>query len=373
MNYQLITSDSALERACTRARACRQIALDTEFVRTRTYYPRLGLIQLFDGEFLSLIDPLTITAWQPFVELLRDQQVIKFLHAGSEDLEVFLNAFSQLPIPMLDTQILAAFTGRPLSSGFATLVAEYQQVILDKSEARTDWMARPLTEKQCTYAAADVLHLLPIALQLVAEVESAGYLAAVTDECQLLCRRRSKQLAPELAYLEISNAWQLGQRQLACLQKLAAWRLRQARERDLAVNFVVREEHLWQVARYLPTSLGELATLGLSGPEIRYHGKMLLALVVETNTMNEADFPPQIINLVDQACYRSMFKAVKGVIQQVSEKSGLNSELLASRRQINQLLSCFWQLNPGSDESELLNGWRGALMGEALHHVLANN
>lgn len=125
MNYQLITTNNALQQVCEQARTHAHIALDTEFVRTRTYYPQLGLIQLYDGEQLSLIDPLPITEWQPFRALLQDLNVVKYLHAGSEDLEVFLNAFDQMPTPMIDTQVLAAFSGRSLSCGFAMLVAEF--------------------------------------------------------------------------------------------------------------------------------------------------------------------------------------------------------------------------------------------------------
>ncbi|CNB51175.1 ribonuclease D [Yersinia ruckeri] len=370
MNYQLITTDAALQQVCEQARHHAQVALDTEFVRTRTYYPQLGLIQLFDGEQLSLIDPLPITEWQPFRELLQDQSVVKFLHAGSEDLEVFLNAFQQLPTPMIDTQVLAAFTGRTLSCGFAMLVAELQGVELDKSESRTDWLARPLTEKQCDYAAADVFYLLPMAQQLVAATEAAGRMAAAEDECLLLCRRRSESLDPELAYREITNAWQLRGHQLACLQKLASWRLRQARERDLAVNFVIREENLWQVARYQPTSLGELDSLGLSGQEIRYHGRTLLALVVEGNAVPDDQLPPPVANLIDQPGYKKVFKDIKALIQATSERSGLSNELLASRRQINQLLNWHWKLKIFEEQPELLAGWRGDLLGTELEEIL---
>ncbi|RJF58848.1 ribonuclease D [Serratia inhibens] len=372
MNYQLITTDAGLQQVCEQARNHAQIALDTEFVRTRTYYPQLGLIQLYDGEQLSLIDPLPIKQWQPFIDLLSDTQIVKFLHAGSEDLEVFLNAFKTLPTPMVDTQILAAFTGRPLSCGFATLVTEYMQVDLDKSESRTDWLARPLTEKQCVYAAADVFYLLPMAKQLVQETEDAGWTAAAANECLLLCQRRSESLAPELAYREITNAWQLRPRQLGCLQKLAEWRLRQARERDLAVNFVVREENLWQVARYMPTSLGELDSLGLSGPEIRYHGKTLLALVAEASELDEAALPEPLSNLIDQPGYKKVFKDIKAAIVIVSEQSGLSSELLASRRQINQLLNWHWKLKSGDNLPELVSGWRGDLLASPLQDILKN-
>ncbi|HAT5001783.1 TPA: ribonuclease D [Serratia marcescens] len=370
MNYQLITTDAGLQQVCEQARKHAQIALDTEFVRTRTYYPQLGLIQLYDGEQLSLIDPLPIKQWQPFVDLLADTAVVKFLHAGSEDLEVFLNAFKTLPTPMVDTQILAAFTGRPLSCGFATLVAEYMKVELDKSESRTDWLARPLTERQCVYAAADVFYLLPMAKQLVQETEEAGWTAAANNECLLLCQRRSETLAPALAYREISNAWQLRPRQLGCLQKLAEWRLCQARERDLAVNFVVREENLWQVARYMPSSLGELDSLGLSGPEIRYHGKTLLALVAEAEALDESELPAPLANLIDQPGYKKVFKDIKAAIATVSEQSGLSSELLASRRQINQLLNWHWKLKDGESRPELISGWRGDLLMAPLQDIL---
>ncbi|TCL02386.1 ribonuclease D [Sodalis ligni] len=373
LNYRLITTDIDLQQICELARRHERVALDTEFVRTRTYYPQLGLIQLYDGQNLSLIDPLAIGQWQPFVDLLADREVVKILHACSEDLEVFLHAFSQLPTPMVDTQVLAAFNGRPLSCGFAALVAEYQQVVLDKSESRTDWLARPLSEKQCEYAAADVYWLLPMAARLIEETAEAGWSEAARHECVALCRRRQEIVDPELAYRDIGNAWQLRTRQLACLQKLASWRLRKARERDMAVNFVVREENLWQVARYMPGSLGELDQLGLSGPEIRYHGKMLLSLVQQTAALPEEQWPAPLVNIIDQPGYRALFKRIKEFILQVSQQSGLSVELLASRRQINQLLSWHWHLIPDQRSPELLSGWREQLFGVALRELLARD
>ncbi|ATA24087.1 ribonuclease D [Brenneria goodwinii] len=370
MNYQLITTDTGLKQICTQARQYKQVALDTEFVRTRTYYPQLGLIQLYDGEQLSLIDPLAITDWAPFQELLSDRQVIKFLHAGSEDLEVFLNAFGITPEPFIDTQILAAFLGKPLSYGFAALVADYMDVALDKSESRTDWIARPLSEKQCDYAAADVFYLLPMAIRLVEETQAAGWMSAAQDECRSLCQRKQEILAPELAYREIGNAWQLRGRNLACLQRLAEWRLRKARERDSAVNFIVREENLWQVARFLPASLGELDSLGLSGPEIRYHGKTLLSIVEQTDGITADECPEPLINLIDYQGYKRVFKDIKAMIQSASERSGLSTELLASRRQINRVLNWHWKLNGRNSEPEMLTGWRNDLFGDELRAIL---
>ncbi|EDN1604012.1 ribonuclease D [Salmonella enterica subsp. enterica serovar Kentucky] len=370
MNYQMIETDDALASLCEAVRACPAIALDTEFVRTRTYYPQLGLIQLFDGANVALIDPLGISDWSPLKAVLRDTEITKFLHAGSEDLEVFLNAFGELPEPLIDTQILAAFCGSPLSWGFAAMVEEYTGVALDKSESRTDWLARPLSERQCEYAAADVWYLLPIAKKLMIETEAAGWLPAALDECRLMQQRRQEIQAPEEAWRDITNAWQLRTRQLACLQLLADWRLRKARERDMAVNFVVREENLWAVARYMPGSLGELDSLGLSGSEIRFHGKTLISLVAKAQALPEEALPEPLLNLMDMPGYRKAFKAIKALVAEVSASHHVSGELLASRRQINQLLNWHWKLKPQNGQPELISGWRAELMAEKLTLLL---
>ncbi|UZH00130.1 ribonuclease D [Salmonella enterica subsp. enterica] len=370
MNYQMIETDDALASLCEAVRACPAIALDTEFVRTRTYYPQLGLIQLFDGANVALIDPLGISDWSPLKAVLRDTGITKFLHAGSEDLEVFLNAFGELPEPLIDTQILAAFCGRPLSWGFAAMVEEYTGVALDKSESRTDWLARPLSERQCEYAAADVWYLLPIAKKLMIETEAAGWLPAALDECRLMQQRRQEIQAPEEAWRDITNAWQLRTRQLACLQLLADWRIRKARERDMAVNFVVREENLWAVARYMPGSLGELDSLGLSGSEIRFHGKTLISLVAKAQALPEEALPEPLLNLMDMPGYRKAFKAIKALVAEVSASHHVSGELLASRRQINQLLNWHWKLKTAKWATGIDFRLRAELMAEKLTLLL---
>ncbi|MEW5289154.1 MULTISPECIES: ribonuclease D [Erwinia] len=370
MNYTLITTNEALAACCEAAGKVSAVALDTEFVRTRTYYPGAGLIQLYDGEHISLIDPLPITEWQPFRELLSNREIIKFLHAGSEDLELFLHQFGMLPTPMIDTQILAAFNGHPLSCGFATLVESFTGIALDKSESRTDWLARPLTGKQCQYAAADVYYLLPIAEKLMATARAAGNIAAALNECELLCQRRQMVTEPLEAWRDITNAWQLRPRQLAALRLLAAWRLELAREKDMAVNFVVREENLWKVARFMPGSLGELDHLGLSGQEIRFHGKALVAMVARANELDEGELPQPLSNLIDYPGYKQIFKSLKALMAEVAEKNGISQELLASRRQINQLLNWHWQLKPRDRTPELLDGWRGELLQAGIRDIL---
>lgn len=371
MDYQLITTDQALLDSCHQARQHPWVAVDTEFVRTRTYYPQLGLIQLYDSDTLTLIDLLAITNWQPFIALLADQHVTKLLHACSEDLEIFWHSFRQMPVPMIDTQVLAAFTGHALSCGFAALVAETLQVKLDKTESRTNWLARPLSSRQCSYAAADVYWLLPMAHKLIAQTQEGGWWLQASQECAALCNRRQEVTDPELAYRDIPNAWQLRTRQLACLQLLANWRLNKARNLNMAVNFVVREENIWQIAYYMPESFRELEQLGVSGPEICFHGRALLLLVQEAKTLSDAALPTQVLNLVDFPGYHQMFKILKEKIQLTANNIGLNRELLASRRQINQLISIVWGITPTTRQPELISGWRGALFGAELLMLLS--
>lgn len=371
MNYRLVTTDSELAKVCQEASDAPWLALDTEFVRTRTYYPQLGLLQLYDGKQVSLIDPLLMSDFSPFKALLTNPNQLKFLHAGSEDLEVFMHDFGCVPEPMIDTQVLAAFLGYPISCGFATLVAEHLGIELDKSESRTDWLARPLSEKQCDYATADVLYLLPLAKILMEKVSEEGLLADAQDECQRIVARRQKTVKPEKAYLSITNAWQLRDEQLACLQLLAAWRLDQAKARDMAINFVIKEENLWKVARYLPSSLGELDALGLSGQEIRCHGRRLLSIVEDAKKLDESQYPAPVANITEQSQYKSIFKEIKAVVKEIAENEKFNPELLASRRQINQLLAVHWGLKEKSCQPELLAGWRGRLLEGPLTRLLS--
>lgn len=373
MDYQLITTTEQLNKICASASLQPEIALDTEFVRTRTFYPKLGLIQLYDGKTVSLIDPLQIEDWQQFIDLLHNENIIKYLHAGSEDTEVFLRQFKFLPASLIDTQVMAGFLGQPLSWGFAAMVKHYTGIELDKSESRTDWLARPLSVRQCNYAAADVYYLLPIARKLHFEAEQLGKLSLILDECQMLARRRQNIVAPEDAWLEIKHVSMLRPRQLAILQRLAAWRLNHARLNDIAVNFVVKEETLWKIARFQPSSLAELNSLGVLASEIRLHGRTLIDCVNESMQQPESTLPARVVNLSDQPGYKQIFARLKNKIKEISQQSGYSPELLASRRQLNQLLNWHWQLKATSDFPELLRGWRGALFSEQLLAELQNN
>ena len=195
-HFKLITEDSTLAEVCAFAKQQSAVALDTEFVRTRTLYPQLGLVQLYAGDEVALIDPTTIQDFSPFIALLADDHVTKVLHACGEDLEVFQHTFQQLPQPMCDTQVMANFLGFANSPGFATLVQHYFQIEIDKGASRTDWLARPLSDTQLRYAAADVWYLLPLYQQMQAQLAQTEWQSAVKNECELNAHTPGKILTP---------------------------------------------------------------------------------------------------------------------------------------------------------------------------------
>ncbi|PCS22884.1 ribonuclease D [Candidatus Enterovibrio escicola] len=373
MYFEIVTKLSQLEHVCQQARKMPVVMLDTEFVRIRTLYPKLGLIQIFDGKTLSLIDPIELYDLSPLWELLADESVVKVLHACSEDLEVFHHYAGMMPIPMVDTQIMAAFLGHNLSMGFASLVNQYLKVSLDKGESRTHWTERPLSLKQLEYAAADVYYLLPLYNLLAERVKQAGWEEAVQQECALLMIKRSKTPDLDNAYLNIKNAWKLKPKQLAVLQKLASWRFKEAHRRDLALNFVVKELHLWKMASLNIRSLEKMADEGFDRFEIERHGKRLLLLVEEVERLPKTCHPEVVERLVDLPNYKQTIKKIKEQTNAVAETLGVVPEFIGSKKQIHQLLKWAWihDRNP-ENIPDLLSGWRNAFIGDKMLALLGD-
>jgi ribonuclease D len=368
-HFKLITEDSALAEVCAFARQQSAVALDTEFVRTRTLYPQLGLVQLYAGDEVALIDPTTIQDFSPFIALLADDQVTKVLHACGEDLEVFQHTFQQLPQPMCDTQVMANFLGFANSPGFATLVQHYFQIEIDKGASRTDWLARPLSDTQLRYAAADVWYLLPLYQQMQAQLAQTEWQSAVKNECEFLLNKRAHSgKDPDTAYFSIPNAWKLNSLELMRLKILAKWRMQEAMKRDFALNFVVRSENLWAVAKYNPKNTSALLELGLSTSEVRIHGKKLLQLLEQVKRIAPKDYPPMIQRLTDDPRYKTALKALQQKLREITPKN-LPQELIASRRSLENLMKWHWLNATKEDLPELLQGWRKPF-GDALLNVL---
>jgi ribonuclease D len=371
VNYQIVTELADLVSVCAKAREADVVMLDTEFVRIRTYYPMLGLIQLYDGETLSLIDPVALDDLTPFTELLKDTSVLKVLHACGEDLEVFANSFGCMPMPMVDTQVMAAFLGYGLSTGFAALVKEHLDIELDKSESRADWVARPLTQKQLEYAAADVYYLYPLYQKLYQQVSDKGWWQASQQESDLMMQKRGVVPNSDTAYADIKGAWQLNRKQLAVLKPLAAWRLKEALRRDLALNFVVKEQDLWTIARHSLVSPKSMEENGVDPRSIRRHKDKIASIVKLAKLLPEDEFPEKIERLMDYPGYKQAFKILKDEVKKASQQTGLATEFLASKKQLNQFLTWVWRRHRDPAKlPDVMQGWRQEVLGQHLDKVM---
>ncbi len=370
MHYQLIEDQNSLNNLCEQLVKAKVLAIDTEFVRTRTLYAKLGLLQVCDGEQLALIDPLAIDDLSPFWELLTNENITKVLHACSEDLEVFLTAGDCKPVNLIDSQIMMSFLGHGLSLGYAAMVKHYTDIELDKSESRTDWTKRPLTEKQLSYASADVDHLFSIYPKLLAEITQAGFLAYAQLETQSMIDKKFTPIIESDMYLNIKMSWRLNPKQLNSLKYLASWRFQQAKKRDLPIGFVAKDHTLMALAQSNPNSVSAMLALeGAEALDIRHKGKAMLAVLAQADKAEVSSYPEKITRLDEYPGYKQIFKKVKTFLITASEQNGLAIENVASKKQINQFLTWQFDLNGARNSSanvELITGWRNELLGQTL-------
>lgn len=375
MEYILVEDQITLQKMIAQCAEVEVLAIDTEFIRQRTYYPILGLFQLYTGAETYLVDPLVIDDLSSLWQLLDRHPVV--LHACSEDLDVFMTVANKMPDFFHDTQIAAAFCGLGSSLGFGGLVAEFQHIILDKGESRSNWLARPLTQTQLNYAAADVYHLLPCWNKLESKLKELGYYEYYLQELDNLRRRKSAKKNPRTVYKQFKNASFLPARQLATLQALGEWRENNAINRDMAVNFVVKEAHILEVAKQQPQSLRDLNKLELLPIEIKRHGKQILEIVKQVEQLADDELPQLLTRISDYPGYKKIVQGIRNKIAVVAEKTNIPAELMGSKKIINELLNWCWILTEEDrqvgNKPIMLCNWRAELIGNTLFEGLMAN
>lgn len=365
-----IDTQAALNELCLHYQSATILAIDTEFVRERTLHAALGLIQVYDGQRLALIDPLTIDDLSPFWALLTQESIMKVIHAGSEDFEVFKHNGQCVPSPIFDTQVAAALVGLGPSLGYAKLVKEFCDLELDKGESRTNWLARPLRDAQLEYAANDVIYLHSLYQPLLARVEAANRLDICLEESSRLANRSTTRPLMK-KYLDISNAWQLNSQQLSVLQQLTAWRFKKATARNMALGFVVKDVELFYLAKAMPTSKAQLYKIESLHPMVIKRYGIELIDIIKTGADN-SEHPEQLTRLIDYPLYKQKFKAIKSLVAQIAEQTTIPPEMLASKKLIHEVLTQLWKAEGEQGEYApiLRSGWRKALIESKLIKLL---
>jgi len=289
----LLADSDALAAFCRRQAAAQFITVDTEFMRDRTFWPILCLVQIAGPEEAAAIDPLAAGIdLTPLFELMADRNVLKVFHAARQDIEIFVKLTGAVPAPLFDTQVAAMVCGFGEAASYETLASRLAGAAIDKSSRFTDWAQRPLTERQLRYAMADVVPLRAVYEKLAARLEKTGRASWLDEEMATLTDAETYRLDPAEAWRRLklrSN----NRRMLALARALAEWRETTAQLRDLPRSRVLRDESLQEIAAHAPRSAAELARsrgLGKGFAEGKF-GTEILAVIERVLATPESDYP----------------------------------------------------------------------------------
>ncbi|MET0984325.1 MAG: ribonuclease D [Steroidobacteraceae bacterium] len=336
------------------------VALDTEFMREKTYYPKLCLVQIAAPGRSVLIDPLAIDDLKPLWSFLRERTRPKAVHAARQDIEVLLAAErgdAAVPGPLFDTQLAAAFLGASTQVGYGELVAARLGQPLEKGHARTDWLKRPLSAEQLRYAADDVIYLVPLYENLRSALLECGRLTWLEEECARLEDPDLYRTHPERAWQRLKGVDRLRPHQRSVLKALAQWREEAAMKHNKPRGWILADETVRALSERLPQSLDSLQGIPLLAPgTLRKSGAELLALVADAATREDVDTIEW--QRPDQR-QLSRVSSLMAFVRAEALRLQIGPELLATRRDIEQLV-----FRERTDRFE--RGWRAEAIGAAL-------
>ncbi len=342
------------------------VALDTEFMRERTYFARLCLIQMATTEASYLIDAIALEGkLEPLARVLGAPGVVKIVHAGSQDVEILLRATGSTVAPVFDTQIAATLAGFPTQVGYAQLVHDLLGVKIDKSDTFTDWSVRPLSEAQLVYAEADVLHLPAVYRLLHERLVREGRLGWLADDFERLADPATYEVDPREQYRRVKRASSLDRRSLAVLRELAAWRETEAQRRDTPKRWLISDESLIEVARRRPASAAELATIrGVNDRVASRNASAVLAAIEAGMAVPDDELPrlPKRDRIPTDA--QPVADLLNAVLRVRAREHGVAPGLIASRNDLERFAAGDREGHP------LSSGWRHTLAGAELGAIL---
>ncbi|MCI0655124.1 MAG: ribonuclease D [Methylococcaceae bacterium] len=359
-----IDSPCELETFCGRIETSSWLAIDTEFLRENTYFPKFCLLQVANAEQVACIDPLAIEDLGPLFDILYKPGIVKIFHSARQDMEIFYNIRAKLPSPVFDTQLAAPLLGLADQISYATLVSEMLGIELIKGHTRTDWSNRPLSPAQINYAGNDVFYLARVYLKMYEQLSNLGRLDWLSDDFAALLDPENYQNPPDKAWQRIRGAHNLNGGSLTVLQSLANWRERTAYCHNVPRNWIVKDDALLRIARLQPIQTDELRTLrGLHERAFERYGKEICALVEKTrdNPPITSDFKFRTVQKSPQQ--EVLINLLSGVVHQIALEHSLSATILAPKKDLDLLIS-------GDPDSKLLRGWRKAIVGEQLLAIL---
>ncbi|WP_221047926.1 ribonuclease D [Methylogaea oryzae] len=359
-----IDTAASLNAFCQSIAGCTWLAMDTEFLRDKSYYPQFCLLQIAADGHVACIDPQALPDLGPLLDILYDPKVTKVLHAARQDMEIFHQRYGRLPAPVFDTQIAAPLLGYADQIGYAGLVQELLGKQLEKGHSRTDWSQRPLSADQLKYAADDVIYLARLYPELCNRLEALGRLDWLSSDFQALCDPALYENPPENAWMRLSGAFKLKGAALSVLQAVAAWRERTAQKENQPRGWVLKDDVLFDLARLQPKGMEQLQTLRAIGDRtLKRHGDELCALVRHAVAQ-----PPQPLALKARSApatpeREALLDVLGAVVRLLAERHTLNPAVVAGRKDLEALVA-------GEQNCKLREGWRHHLVGAELEALL---
>ena len=359
-----ISQPEELAAFCERAATSRILAIDTEFLREKTYYPRLCLIQAATHDETVAIDPLALDDLSPLTALLEDERITKVLHACTQDLETVLDATGVVIHPVFDTQLAASFVGMRQQVGYGALVERYTGVRLPKADSLTDWSRRPLDREQLAYAEDDVRYLPGIYDAMMTQLVAKNRLGWLMPEMEALPERAHFERIPEQAYLHLKRSGSLTRRQLAVAREVCAWRERKAAAADIPRKWVVSDELLVEVSKRCPKTVERLRRIRGTDNLSARDAEDLVRAVRKGMAMDLDDLPPQKRRERVSAEAEGAIDLMYALLRIAADRAEIAPQLIATRDDLLDLVS-------DRPDARLKSGWRHEVAGELLERLLA--
>jgi ribonuclease D len=363
---QLITTTDALATFCDRLSEAEYVTVDTEFMRERTYWPQLCLVQVGGPDDAAAIDALAPDLdLGPLIAVLDNPSVLKVFHAARQDLEIFFNLTRRLPNPLFDTQVAAMVCGFGDQVAYDTLASRMAKARIDKSSRFTDWSRRPLSDKQLHYALADVTHLRVVYEKLRDRLDKTGRLPWISEEMAILRDPATFQVDPEQVWRRLKPR-NPSPRMVAVLRELAAWREREAQRVNVPRQRILRDEQVLEIAAHVPKTAADLGhTRGLGrGFAEGKQGAAVLEAVGRALAIPDADLPPRDRAGESLQVPGAVVDLLKVLLRLRCDATGVATRLVASSDDIDRLAA-------GKRDVDCLNGWRAEIFGNDALRLIA--
>ncbi len=360
MTVQYIDTKAELAIFCQQIANSSWLTVDTEFLREKTYYPQLCLIQVASEQHIACIDPLTLEDLSPLLDILYNPEITIVFHAARQDLELFYMLRDELPSNVFDTQIAATILGYGDQIGYGNLVQQCLNVALDKAHSRTDWTKRPLDPAQITYAADDVRYLRDVYKLLIQQLEDKKRTHWLENDFANLTNIDTYKPNPENIWRKVKGFGRLKGVQLAILKQLAAWREQRAIKSNRPRRWILKDDVLLDLAKLAPESIDKFSMIrGLEANTIKRYGETLLTEIKQAKSQPKENWPVLKKTQPLSQQQNAIVDALMALVRKFCDEQSIAPVAVASRKEIERMVS-------GETDLPILQGWRNEIVG---HHL----